>query len=211
MAAEYGVFGRRFTSDGAPNGGEFPVNTTSPARSAADLDTWTRTATSSWSGTPPERRLDIFGRRFLSYGQPIGVEFQINSLQLCRQRYPQVGVRSDGDFVVVWDSTARTGTSKGVFARRYDSAGTPLAAPFLVNVYTIGAQVYPAIGMEDDGDFVVAWSGSGSGAQWHLDPPLLLEWRAAGDEFRMSIRTGVTQLRAAGGVGRRLELRRGVV
>ena len=33
--------------------------------------------------------LDIFGRRFLSDGQAIGLEFQINSYSVGSQRFPQ--------------------------------------------------------------------------------------------------------------------------
>jgi hypothetical protein len=45
-----------------------------------------------------------------------------------------------------------------VFARRFSSAGTPLAAEFQVNTYTYSAQTAPTVAGEGDGDFLVAWS-----------------------------------------------------
>ncbi len=157
--SEYGVFGRRFTSEGAPNGGEFPINTTTNGHQESqnlDLDQDGNFVV-VWDSTQNGAG-DIFGRRFFFYGQAIGVEFQINSYSTGHQLNPDVGVRSNGDFVVVWDSSGEDGDSIGVFARRYDSAGAALAAPFMVNVQTLGAQAFPAIDVDDDGGFVVAWS-----------------------------------------------------
>ena len=50
----------------------------------------------------------------------------------------------------------------GVFARRFDSAGTPLADEFQVNGYTPGPQGSPAVAANPDGAFVVVWGGAGS-------------------------------------------------
>jgi hypothetical protein len=78
-----------------------------------------------------------------------------------------VGRSGAGSFVVVWDSDGQDGDSYGIFGRRYDAAGNPLAAEFQVNTYTPGSQSRPAIAMRSGGDFVVAWSSAqqdGSGA-----------------------------------------------
>ena len=51
-----------------------------------------------------------------------------------------VAIDGDGDFVVAWESTVRTATRHGVFARRFSSAGAPVAAEFQVNTYTTDYQ-----------------------------------------------------------------------
>ena len=116
-----GIVGRRFTSDGAPNGGEFPVNTNvSNDQRNPDLDmdqegnfvvVWESFQNGSF---------DVVGRRFAS------------------QRFADVGVRSDGAFVVVWSSYGEDGLSKGCsgaattppalrWQRRSRSTSTPTA------------------------------------------------------------------------------------
>jgi hypothetical protein len=57
----------------------------------------------------------------------------------------------------------RDGSSQGIFARRFDSTGTPLAVEFQVNSSTIGAQFGPAIAAAGNGSFVVVWRDEGAG------------------------------------------------
>ncbi|MGH8445556.1 MAG: hypothetical protein ACREVL_09815, partial [Solimonas sp.] len=82
--------------------------------------------------------------------------------------YPDVAVDADGGFVVAWTSKDATpvGPTKDplVYARRYAADGTALGAKLQVNE-PIDAQIgerewtfgRPAVAMDDDGDFVVAW------------------------------------------------------
>jgi hypothetical protein len=103
---------------------------------------------------------EAMGRRFSSAGAPLGVEFQVNSFSTGVQARPMVGRSGAGSFVVVWDSDGQDGDSYGVFGRRYDAAGNPIAAEFQVNTYTPGSQSRPAIAMRSGGDFVVAWGSA---------------------------------------------------
>ena len=68
---------------------------------------------------------------------------------------------SDGAFVIVWESNTQDGAANGVFGRRFDAAGTSLAAEFRANSYTPSDQSTAAVAMEANGDFVVVWSGGG--------------------------------------------------
>jgi hypothetical protein len=77
------------------------------------------------------------------------------------QRYPGVGLDNGGDFVVTWQTYADDGNSYGVFARRFTSSGPALGGEFLVNAYTSGAQRFPSIEVDGDGDFVIAWQSYG--------------------------------------------------
>ena len=106
----------------------------------------------------------VFGQRFDSDSNPVGPEFQVNTYTTGDQgsflAHPGVAMNPAGDFVVVWGSTAgQDGSSYGVFGQRFNADGTPAGGEFQVNTGTLGAQFFPAVGMEDDGDFVVVWPG----------------------------------------------------
>jgi hypothetical protein len=156
--AGYGVFARRFSSAGTALAVEFVTNSlllvgnqhdpTVASDSDGDL-------VIAWEegGT----RNDIFARRFSSAGAALAVEFQVNSYTPSLQAEPSVAVDGDGDFVIAWESYGQDAYYSGVFARRFSSAGTPLAGEFQVNVSTVGYQESPSVAADADGDFVVAW------------------------------------------------------
>lgn len=99
----------------------------------------------------------VFAQRFDSAGSKQGVEFQVNSRTEDSQHASDVVLSHDGDFVVSWD--ANDGGLSGVFAKRFDSAGTAVAGEFQVNVRTEGGQARAVVGVDSDGDFIVAWGG----------------------------------------------------
>ena len=71
---------------------------------------------------------------------------------------------ADGDFVVAWGSEGQDGDYTGVYAQRYDGGGGRAQGPeFRVNTFTTGSQLRPAVAVDDDGDFVVAWESQGPG------------------------------------------------
>jgi hypothetical protein len=157
--SDKGIFARRFTSAGAAVGGEFQVNTYTPsfqldAAVAMDADGDFVVVWQSIGQEPSS--YSVFARRFDSLGAAQGGEFKINSYSLGPQKFPAVAAMPDGRFVVAWASQ-QDGETYGVFARRFDSAGTGLASEFQVNAYTPLIQSNPAIAIRDDGSFVVVW------------------------------------------------------
>jgi len=100
-----------------------------------------------WSGANPLR---IVGRRFDALGIPLSDEFNISSVST--EASASVAVAPDGRFVVSWYDRNSQGISEIHFQRFYAS-GTPLGSPVEVNT----GGVLPQIGIEDDGDFVIAW------------------------------------------------------
>ena len=94
----------------------------------------------------------------------MGGEFRVNPVTTDDQAFPAVAMDSDGDFVVVWHSRAgQDGSFLGVMARRYDSLGFPNDYELVVNSYTAGAQVFPDVSAEPDGDLVVTWISDDDG------------------------------------------------
>jgi hypothetical protein len=104
----------------------------------------------------------IFGKRFASSGAAQGTEFQVNTYIQAYDQFPRVASAADGAFTVVW--TRSNGIQAvDVFGRRFSSLGSPLGAEFLVNGYTTGSQLLPAIASDPSGGTVVVWHGSGQG------------------------------------------------
>jgi hypothetical protein len=151
------VFGQRFDAAGAPLDTEFQVSsyTTSAQQHAAAARTSSDEIVVVWDGVGASDNLGVFGRRFSSSGVPLTTDFRVNSATAGNQRYPQISAGQG--FVVVWRGSSVDDAS-GIFARRFDAGGAPLAEDFRVNTTTTGAQDAPAVAMDPDGSsFVVVW------------------------------------------------------
>jgi hypothetical protein len=156
------VMAQRFDATGAPQGGEFRVNSYTTGfqgypSAAADgsghfVVVWASTngQDGSYSG--------IFGQRIDAAGALEGPEFPVNTYLIGAQGRPKVGASRNGAFVVAWDSYSQDGFGLGVFARRFDAAGVAQGGEFQVNSYTTFGQLGPAISTTPDGDFVITWA-----------------------------------------------------
>ena len=97
---------------------------------------------------------------------PAGVEFQVNAYTTGVQGEAAVASNGNGDFVVVWASP--DGGTYGVFGQRFNASGVRQASEFRINSYTTNSQVFPSVGSDANGNFVVVWhsysqDGSGTG------------------------------------------------
>ena len=111
----------------------------------------------------------IMGRRYGADDAPIGAEFQVDT---DTSAYifgdflgTPVNVDSDaaGNFVVVWSSIpAGGGYYSSIRARRFAADGTGLGNEFRVDTNTLSSDSNPDLVVQDDGTFVVVWSGTGS-------------------------------------------------
>jgi hypothetical protein len=95
-------------------------------------------ASNSWLGLVGT--LALAGLPGPASAQPVGSEFQVNTYTTRHQLVRSHGghlVASDasGNFVVVWHGVGED-DNQGIFGQRYDNAGNPLGAEFLVNSYT---------------------------------------------------------------------------
>lgn len=78
------------------------------------------------------------------------------------QTEPAIASDGNGDFVITWQGSG-SGDLSGVFARRFLSDGTALGSEFRVNQTVAGSQVGASAAVVDIDNFVIAWSGNGSG------------------------------------------------
>ncbi len=134
----------------------------------------------TWTAYDNSGGQDVYARRFNAAGTPQGAAFRVNAFTQNVQKWSSVAMDAEGDFVIVWSSFGQEdptlGTGYGVYARRYDafgtpqveydtaSAGTPKNGEFQVNVMTAGDQRFPSVAMDAEGDFIVTWTSSASGA-----------------------------------------------
>ena len=162
-----GVFGHRFSAEGARRGAEFRVNSyTTGLNTEPDVASdasgnfvvvWHRSVL-------PNPDVDAFAQRFNAMGVPLGAEFRVNTYTTGRQGEASVASDASGNFVVVWTSEFQDGGGQGppgadfgVFGRRFSAAGAPLGAEFRVNTFTTFEQGLADVASDASGNFVVVW------------------------------------------------------
>jgi hypothetical protein len=149
-----GVVGRRFDSSGTPLGPEFVVNgyTTGAQQYAAVASDGPGNFVVVWQSLDPGHA-GVFGQRFDTAGATVGPEFLV--AQVATLTGPRVTADATGSFVVTWHDY--DANDLGIFARRFDAAGTPQGAAFQVNTTVFGRQVAPVVAVGPGGGFVVLW------------------------------------------------------
>jgi hypothetical protein len=118
---DFGIFGQRYASSGAPLGPEFRVNTYTTNDQyvpSAALDSSGNFVVVWDSITEDGSGRGVFGQRYVSSGVPLGPEFRVNTYTTGDQNGKAVAADSAGHFVVVWQS-GHDGSGSGVFGQRY--------------------------------------------------------------------------------------------
>ncbi|MDZ4689341.1 MAG: cadherin domain-containing protein, partial [Planctomycetaceae bacterium] len=160
----YGVHAQRYNAAGMAQGGAFQVNTytTGNQQGAAVAMDADGDFVITWSSVGQDGSNEgVYAQRYNAAGATQGGEFQVNSLTNLDQRFSTVAMDADGDFVITWSSNGQDGSGGGIFAQRYNAAGTAQGSEFQVNTYTTNSQKFSTVGMDADGDFVVTWTSYG--------------------------------------------------
>ena len=74
-----------------------------------------------------------------------------------------VSTAGDGSYVVVWSSLNQDGSGQGVYARRFDSTGTPITGEIQVHESTTNDQQFASVASAADGTFVITWTSNHGG------------------------------------------------
>ncbi len=159
--ASYEVQCRRYNNAAVAQNPEIQINSTTlgdqqlPSVVRASDGTFTV----AWQSTNDQDGdgIGVFMRRFNNAGTALTGETQVNGTTNLNQSQPAAGGNADGEFVIAWSSDSQDGSSTAVVARRYDATGAAQGAEFLVNSYSAGAQNNPAVALNADGDFMIAW------------------------------------------------------
>ncbi len=210
----WGVYARRFDSNGVAVGNEFQVNTTTAGDQldpsvAVDL---VGNFTIVWTGSDANGS-GIFAQQYDKAGNKLGSEFQVNITTSGDQTAPSVGMDGVGNVLVSWSSALQDGSGLGIFAQKY-SSGINTALGLLglqtmtqpssasggeirVNTATTGDQTDSAIAMNrSSGDYVITWTSSGqdgSGAGIYAQRYSGSSGASAGSEFKVNTTTAGDQ------------------
>src|SRR5688572_29902956 len=103
-----------------------------------------------------------------------GAQFRVNGQRAGTQYLTSMAALADGGFIAVWISTMGSGYSAK--AQRYDAAGDPVGAEFLVtDAAAVGLTNNAKVAGLDNGGFVVVWEtsdttqdGSGTALRAHV-------------------------------------------
>jgi hypothetical protein len=160
----YGLYARRYFSDGTLNGPEFRINSYTTGRQTNPSIAFDGNGdfVAAWQSTDLDgNAYGVFARRYYSGGEPTGNEFQVNSYTFSNQLNAKIAMDSSGEFVVTWHSNGQDNNGYGVYGQRYDSSGSRAGTEFQVNTYTTAYQYFQSVAMDADGDFVVVWQSFG--------------------------------------------------
>ena len=167
----FGVFGQRFSANGAKAGDAFLVNTVKNLDQenpsiAIDADGDFVVVWQSFN--QDGNNFGVYGQRFSSDANEKGTEFPINTEINSDQKNPDIAMNADGDFVVVWQSDGNAtedSSGFGVFGQLYSADGSKIGNEFLVNTEINADQLNPSVAMDANGNFVVIWQSDGNAAE----------------------------------------------
>ena len=166
-SGDWDIYAQRYNSEGTPIGSNFKVNdddgTRNQAYPAVAVDGSGNISITWQDDRNEEYKSDIYAQRYTSSGIPVGANFMVNDdAGSNSQDLPAVAADGTGNFIITWED-GRNGPN--IYAQRYNSAGIPLGANFMVND-TIGSssnQGYPTIAVDGSGSFVITWMDQRNG------------------------------------------------
>jgi hypothetical protein len=160
----YTIFAQRFNSAGVPQGSEFQVSTTGAGKQAASdiamdpAGNFVVVFSADTADDATHVSSNIFARCFNSGGVAQGPEIAVNTTLTGSQHLPHVAVSVTGDFIIDW--AGPDGSTDGIFAQRFDSAGNKVGLEFRANTTTAGVQLYSDVAIDPAGNFVITWNSS---------------------------------------------------
>ncbi|MES2272218.1 MAG: M10 family metallopeptidase C-terminal domain-containing protein [Pseudomonadota bacterium] len=159
-----------FGADGSKIGGEFLVNTqTVRSQSAPDVaalsDGSFVVSWQDYSRTLGDSKLgSIKAQIFSPDGAKLGSEFLVNTATQNDQAAPKLTALAGGGFVATWyDNSGQGGDHFGtsIKSQIFSAGGAKVGSEILVNTFTDGNQLFPAIAALSNGNFVVSWDSNG--------------------------------------------------
>jgi hypothetical protein len=156
-----GVYAQRFNSAGAKQGGEFRVNTYTTnnqeaPRIAMDPEGDFVIAWNSYYQDGSNN--GIYAQRYDAAGAKQGGEFRVNTYTTGSQRFADITMDSDGNFVIAWASYSGS-QGGGTYAQDYSASGVPRRTEFRVTSTWGLLGRFHGVAMDADGEFVVAFEG----------------------------------------------------
>ena len=160
----YPISVQRYDALGAPVGGEISCSgtnswSTNPVSVALDADGNFAVA---WAGFGDAGGNGIVVQRFYANGTTNGDPIWVNDHEAGDQIDPLIVMDPEGNFVVAWiDITGYDGSGYGIYYQCFNAQGVCVGVNRLANTYTTGDQTNPALAMDAQGNFLIAWEGAG--------------------------------------------------
>ena len=152
---------QRYTASG-PAGGNVRVNSGDPANTINLAPVIAMNGAGNtvvvWADGRNGTSLELYGQRYTATGQTVGGNFQISTGQGILMDRPEVAMRSDGSFMVVWTDSLTGVAGQDAYrarARLFDAAGFATSPPVIVPNQNV-----PSGGVDVDTDgtlFYISW------------------------------------------------------
>jgi hypothetical protein len=160
----YGTFFQRYDSNGQKSGDNTRVNENFPVY-------WEPTPDVSmnpegafvvvWDQKINSLPQMIFAQLFDFQGNKVNSNFIVNSFIDTTQysHYPKVATTPSGNLVMVWQSSHQIDYESEIWGQSYNPSGEKIGENFRISDSSVSRwNSYPDVGMDKDGNFVVAWS-----------------------------------------------------
>jgi len=117
----------------------------------------------SWTMSDSNNNKSLQAQKFNSDGTVASSEFEVVKYSNAAHYhdYQKIGILPNGDFVILWTNQSPDSYYSAVFAKKYNSNGTPASSEFQVNTFSSGDQSTPEIAVSNDGTFVILWTNDG--------------------------------------------------
>jgi RTX calcium-binding nonapeptide repeat (4 copies) len=161
--SDWGVYAQRYGADGVAIGQETRVNTylTDSQNYASVVGLSDGGYVVIWQSWYQDGSRDgIYGQRYDGAGVAVGGEFKVSTTSWDDQSYADIAALPNGGFVVTWSSYGQDSSNWGIYAQLFNAAGERVGDEKLVNTYTAGGQIHPAVAGLPNGGYVVSWQSS---------------------------------------------------
>lgn len=157
-AAGSQIRAQRFNADGTLRGAVVNVDGGGAARRPAVAVNPSSAFVVTWESKGSSSGYDIVARGVTAAGNIAGPRFAVSGVLPEDQTGAAISMDAKGGFVVSWDRGANG--SSGIGAQRFNANGGLLDGAINVSNGGGGAERRPGIGLDADGDFVIAWHGT---------------------------------------------------
>ena len=159
----HGIFAERFNSSGAAQGSTFRVNTPqndNQGAPSAAMDS-AGNFVIAWLDGGTTQTAGVYAQRYNASGVAQGANTPISTVAGASS--PSVAMEPTGQYAIAWQFTQQ-GSSPGIEAQRFDTNGNALiTSPIVLSTPESYFQQSPAVAIDSEGDFVVAWQSYGVG------------------------------------------------
>ena len=192
----WGIYAQRYDANGTTQGSEFLVNThTEGSQARPDIATLANgDFVITWFSYGQDGSGNgVYAQMYNADGTAQGGEFLVNTAVTDDNSQPSITALNNGGFVITYRSVSFNDQYYDIRAQMYNADGTTSGSEFLVNTYTMDAQLRPNIDTLSDGDFVITWfsygqDGSGYGVYAQM---YNADGTAQGNEFHVNTATTV--------------------